>query len=425
MIESLKNGLWLTPSRLRAYPLLLLVMFGTALVILAATAHGNFDRFGRPLGPDFTEIWVAGLEAHDGHPAAAYDAAAHRDKQAEFFGETQDYYLWSYPPYFFGIAALFAFFPYILALLLWQASTLGLYLAAVWFSLKQSCPAAIRLSSSHVLIPALAFPAVFVNSAHGQNGFLTAALLAAGLLNLKNRPLMAGALFACLVYKPQFALMVPVALIAAAQWRAIISGAVTLGLLTLATLTAFGTEVWTQFPQAIRMSKSLVLEQGGAGYEKMQSLFAASRLLGASVNEAYILQGSLSIILVGAIAWLWHSSADQRLKGAALLASALLATPYSFDYDMAVLGPALALAVSYSLEKGFSPYEKTLLSCLWVSPLLVRPLATATSIPIGTWLIFMFLIMIILRARNEIIAAASTSLCPGYSPNRANPIFES
>jgi hypothetical protein len=283
----------------------------------------------------------------------------------------------------------------------------------------------MRLSPGQVLIPALAFPAVFVNLAHGQNGFLTAALLGAGLLNLKTRPLMAGAVFACLAYKPQFALMIPIALIAAAQWRAIMAGAVTLALLTLATLTAFGTDVWLRFPQAIRMSKSLVLEQGGAGYAKMQSLFAAARLLGASVNEAYVLQGSMLMILVCAIAWLWHSPADQRLKGAALLASALLATPYSFDYDMVTLGPALALAVSYGFEKGFRPYEKTLFVCLWVLPLLARPLAMAASIPTGACLIFMFFIAIVLRARHDNTASSRASLNPGNSPNQANPIFES
>jgi hypothetical protein len=418
MIESLKNGLWLTPTRLRVYPWLLLFMLGTAVLLLVATAHGHFDRFGRPLGPDFTEIWVAGIEVRDGHPALAYDAAAHREKQADMFGETQDYYLWSYPPYFFGVAALLAFFPYLLALLLWQAATLALYLAAVWASFKQGGTHPIHLSHRQVLIPALAFPAVFVNLTHGQNGFLTAAILAAGLLNLKTRPWMAGAIFACLAYKPQFAMMIPVALIASAEWRSIVAGAVTLALLTLATLAVFGTGVWEQFPQAIALSKSLVLEQGGAGYEKMQSLFAAARLLGASVDAAYVLQGSVLAILIGAIAWLWHSPADLRLKGAALLASALLATPYSFDYDMAVLGPALALAISYGLEKGFGPYEKTLFACVWIAPLLARPLATATSLPIGAGLIVAFFITIMLRANRDESTTASTSLCPGIAANQ-------
>jgi hypothetical protein len=173
------------------------------------------------------------------------------------------------------------------------------------------------------------------------------------------------------------------------------------------------------------MSKSLVLEQGGAGYEKMQSFFAASRLLGASVNEAYVLQGSMLIILVCALAWLWHSSADERLKSAALLASSLLAAPYSFDYDMVVLGPALALAACHSLEKGFRPGEKTLFACLWIAPLLARPLAMATSIPIAACLTFLFLMTIMLRARDEIIAVADASLHLKNAPNQSNPIFES
>ncbi len=131
MIESLKTGQWLTPARLRTYPILLLVMLGGALAFLIVTGSGNHDRFGRPLGPDFSEIWAAGQEVREGQPEKAYDIAAHKAKQAELFGPSADFYLWSYPPYFLGIAGLLACFPYIFALLIWQAATLSLYLAAI------------------------------------------------------------------------------------------------------------------------------------------------------------------------------------------------------------------------------------------------------------------------------------------------------
>ncbi len=45
------------------------------------------------------------------------------------------------------------------------------------------------------LLLALAFPAVLINVGHGQNGFLTAALLGGALVVLDRRPLFAGILF--------------------------------------------------------------------------------------------------------------------------------------------------------------------------------------------------------------------------------------
>src|SRR4029077_20364009 len=69
------------------------------------------------------------------------------------------------------------------------------------------------------LLLALAFPAVLINVGHGHNGFLTAALLGGGLVVLDRRPLPAGILFGLMAYKPQFGLMIPIALAAGGYWR--------------------------------------------------------------------------------------------------------------------------------------------------------------------------------------------------------------
>jgi len=404
MIASLKTGLWLTPDRLRIYPALLLALFSLALFLLAATAQHGVDRLGRPLGTDFTEVWAAGQEAREGQPENAYDLRAHQAKQEKLFGPSQGFYLWSYPPYFLSVAALLACFPYLTALLIWQAATLPLYLAAMAAILRPA-----GLTWTRTLISSLAFPAVFVNLEHGQNGFLTAALVAGGLLNLKTRPVAAGAIFACLAYKPQFAVMIPAVLIAGGYWRCILSGVLTLVLLTAAILAMFGTGVWLSFFAGIKLSENFVLEQGGAGFEKMQSVFAAARLLGAPNQGAYVLQAMAILVLLGSLVWLWRSDADFRLKSAALLAGTLLATPYSFDYDMVILAPALAMVFSHGCEKGFYPYEKSLFACVWLSPLIARPIATLINIPAGVLLTALFFFAIIHRAKNN-TASSSQSL---------------
>src|SRR4029079_13100508 len=94
---------------------------------------------------------------------------------------------------------------------------------------------------------ALAFPAVYINVTHGQNGFLTAGLMGLGLVSLRTHPGLACCLSALLAYKPQFCMLIPVALIAARQWRCIAAGGLTLAAMTAATLLAFGPQSWTAF----------------------------------------------------------------------------------------------------------------------------------------------------------------------------------
>ena len=71
----------------------------------------------------------------------------------------------------------------------------------------------------------LAAPAVFINAVGGQNGTWTAALFGGGLSLLERRPLLAGGLLGLLIYKPQLALLIPVALLAGRHWRAFAAAA--------------------------------------------------------------------------------------------------------------------------------------------------------------------------------------------------------
>src|SRR3984893_6397971 len=97
------------------------------------------------------------------------------------------------------------------------------------------------------LLLALAFPAVLINVGHGHNGFLTAALLGGGLVILDRRALIARFLVGLMAYKPQFGLMIPIALAAGGYWRTFAAAAVTAVLLTLVTTLAFGVQVWHAF----------------------------------------------------------------------------------------------------------------------------------------------------------------------------------
>ena len=248
------------------------------------------------------------------------------------------------------------------------------------------------------LLLALAFPAVLINVGHGQNGFLTAALLAGALIALDRRPLLAGILFGLLVYKPQYGLLLPIVLAASGRWKCFAAAAATVALMTVATTLVFGAAVWHAFLASTEFTRSVVLEQGNTGWYKIQSVFAWARMWGAPVPLAYALQGATIVTLGAALAWLWRSTASYPLKAAALCLATILATPYSFDYDMMVLAPAIAWLAVDGLERGFGPWEKTALAALWLAPLLARSIAHLSLVPLGVPAMLTAFVLILRRS---------------------------
>lgn len=378
MWESIRSGAWLDGQRLRVYPALFLFLTAGAVVAVLSTAQGRFDLNGHPLGADFSQVWTAGAEVLRGRPEAPFDIERHIAAQRAEFGPQSDVYGWHYPPFFLAPAAALALLPYLRALAVWQIATFALSLCAILAILRRS-----GLPAWRIAVAASAFPATLVNLGHGQNGFLTAALLGFGFVALQRRPLLAGVCFGLLAYKPQFAIVLPLALAAGGHWRTILAAAATVAAMTLASALAFGPQVWLAFAQSLAFTRHAVVEQGAAGFEKIQSVFAAVRLLGGDVGVAYAVQTAATTLALIALALLWRSRTDERLKAAATIVATLLATPYCLDYDMAALAPAMALLVSRGLERGFAPFEKTTLAAAFLAPLVARPIAATAAIPLG------------------------------------------
>ncbi|MBU3886901.1 glycosyltransferase family 87 protein [Methylosinus sp. KRF6] len=402
MWEKLRSGDWLDEERLRVYPAMLLLLAIGCIAAVLMTANGRFDVNSHPLGTDFSQVWVAGLETLRDHPEAPFDLERHIAAQRAEFGADSDVFGWHYPPYFLAPAAALAHLPYLEALALWQMATLALYLVAL-IALMRCAATSVegwRVEGWRVALLALAFPAVLVNLGHGQNGFLTAALLGFGFLALERHPALAGLAFALLAYKPQFALALPVALMVGGHWRALAFAAAALAVITLASLSLFGAESWVAFAQNLDVTRDLVVERGAAGFAKIQSVFAAARLLGADISTAYAAQTLVTATTLAALVWLWRSKADDRAKAAGAIVATFLTTPYCLDYDMTALAPAFALLASLGLERGFGPYMKSALAAAFVIPLAARPIATALSLPLGAITLATLFALIVSNARD-------------------------
>ena len=332
---------------------------------------------------------------------APFDPPQQFAREQAIFGEATQFYGWHYPPFFLFVAAALAWMPYGVALAVWQAVTLALYvltIGAIVASILPPKAAEQQVATRLWLLLALAFPAVLINIGHGQNGFLTAALLGGALVVLDRRPIVAGILFGLLVYKPQYGLLIPLVLAVSGRWKCFASAAVTVALLTLATTLVFGTGVWHAFLASTEFTRTVVLEQGNTGWYKIQSVFAWARMWGAPIPLAYALQGAVTLGIGAALVWLWRSAAPYPLKAAALCLATILATPYSFDYDMMVLAPAIAFIAVDGFTRNFGPWEKTLLAALWLVPLVARSLAQISLIPLGVPAMLAIFVLILQRS---------------------------
>jgi len=409
--ETLRSGDWLTRERIRLVALAVLVAAALGATFLIVTSNGLNDRFGRPLGTDFSDVYTAGTYVLDGEATAPFNPPRQFAGEQAIFGQRAQFYGWHYPPYFLGPAALFATMPYPLALAVWQGVTLVLYLLVIRGILFSSAapgragqppsPLSGAGKGSMWLLLALAYPAVFINLGHGQNGFLTAALLGAALWQLDRRPWLAGLLIGLMVYKPQFGVLIPVVLIASGRWRTFAAAALTVVALTLIVTFVFGPDVWTAFLASTKFTRTVVLQQGGTGWQKIQSVFSVVRMWGGSVPLAYALQTMVTVAVAGALAWLWRSRASFAFKAAALAIGTILATPYCLDYDLMVVAPAIAFLTRDGLERGFDPWAKTLLAAVWFVPLITRSVAGATLIPLGVPTLLIAFAFVLHRAMTE------------------------
>lgn len=336
----------------RRQRLLHLCVFGIVVAyasLFAATFSMGIwlvDKEGAPIAADFVAFWAAGKLALSGHASDAYDWVIHKQVAISNGIEAKDaasYFSFQYPPTFLLLTPLMALLSYPIAMFLWSAVGLPLYLGAI----------RLIVGGWHATLAALAWPAVFWNIVVGQTGFLTAALLGAGIALIDRRPALAGILFGLLTYKPQFGLLIPVALIAGGRWRVVVWAALSCLALAAASVGAFGPGAWTAFFDSINRINEAILTSGSTDFRKLQSLYGYLRAQGFDAATAWTAHAALIAVLAIGVAWIWRSDRSFDLKAAALAVATILASPYAFIYDFVTL----AIPLAFLGRAGFSNRE--------------------------------------------------------------------
>jgi alpha-1,2-mannosyltransferase len=387
ILEIFRDAGWLTPKRAAIACLALLVIEIAIAIALIASSHDGVDFAGKPLGTDFISFWTASKLALAGQPAAVYDFAAHRAQQLALFPHLIGYAAFFYPPIFLLICLPLAVLPYLLSLAVW----LGLTGVAYWRVFRA------WLGDHVATLSFFAFPAVFLNLIHGQNGLLSAALLGGGALMLDSRPFIAGACLGALVYKPHLAIVIPIALIAARRWRSLGAFAMTAAGLGLSSLALFGAATWTAFFKSASVAQT-ALERNWVGNDKMQSVFGAVRLLHGGLVAAYGLQIIAALVVFCGLFLLHRRSFRSSAEGPAMAAAALLVTPFLLDYDLILLAVPLAWILREGRRTGFLPWEKMVGLAGFALPVISLPVARLAYAPLGPIVCVGIFVLVLRRA---------------------------
>ncbi len=356
-------------------------MYLLVAVIAGLHTHNRVGLGGAPLFYDFSVFHQAGTLANSGHAGDAYDddkmIAALR---AAFPGSTLRL-PWNYPPTFLLMLMPLAALPYVVAWLIWSCA---LYIIYVLMARR------LVRDQYRVWVLLLA-PGIAVNLFFGQNGILSVVLLGGGVFLLRSRPVLAGVLLGLMAYKPQLALLAPVALLAGREWRGLIAAVVSEAALILLSVVVFGVDPWISFLKKL-LHPDAVVSSSTSGWRTVPSVATFAKTLGASPSVADLCHWTIAVLGTAAAAWVWWKIKDGALRAAVLAAATLLVTPYLRAYDLALLVLPMAFLLS---RAQIGPIKVAAILAAWLAPAVL--MFMSPSIQFGPVVSVLLLATLLLR----------------------------
>ncbi|RZK03998.1 MAG: DUF2029 domain-containing protein [Novosphingobium sp.] len=302
---------------------------------------------------DFDAFYIAGTMAAHGEANETYQAAEMLAAQQAITND-QLLFPWTYPPPYMLFVAGLAQLPIGLAYMLFVTGSLLFYFAVLR-----------RIAGDHLpgtLIAVL--PAVLLTVRTGQNGFLTAGLIGVFLLAFPAGRAGAGLPLGLMCIKPHLAAGIALLALIGRRWSTMaVAAGVVIAAGAAATL-AFSPGVWGAFLGGVREAGDFL----AAGYYqlfRMSSVYACVRSLGAPASLAIVLHGLGALIAIGLFLRLWHGGGEPRVVAAAACAMSLFVSPYNYDYDLTILGLAIAFVLPAVIARARSSELTGLLLLSW------------------------------------------------------------
>jgi alpha-1,2-mannosyltransferase len=360
------------------------MLVACAFVLFALDLAGIDRPAGsKPPAKDFIAFWAAARLALYGQTQALYNNAIIEAFERAHVEMAPGYYAFYYPPPFLLACLPLGLLPYVWAMAVFLAGQAVL----LWAAVRRTLP------DRWAVLPILAFPGFLMNVFSGQNGGLTASCFAGAMVFLETHPLVAGACLGALVYKPQMALAVPVALLAARRVRTAAAACATAAAFCVVSFLALGAAPWRGFLSNAGAARG-DLEHLRDKLYMMQSFYADLRLGGGSLAAGYAGQAMVAAAALFLLAQVCRRRAGAGPEMAALAAAALLVTPFLYDYDLVVLAAPLAWLAAVGARSGFRAGEAALAVLLYLLPLTNIVVRHHIGVPLGPPFILCLLLMI-------------------------------
>lgn len=314
---------------------------------------------GAPIGRDFGNFWIAGLLAIQGKLALLIDFEGYNELLFQFFHYNPRGFVFSYPPHILLFLAPFGALPHPLSVVLWSAGNLWLIARAA------------RLLSDEPGLPWLAMlsPAALIMVAIGHFGGALAFLAIFILTRASARPILAGCCLALMTVKPQFAASMALFLLLVGQWRVLVTGAVATAALVGLSVVAFGTEPWIGFFEWTLPFHAQLLSHFQVGaFRTAMSVYTAARMEGLGDGVANLLHFAVTVQVFAAAVLLFVRRGPSPCTVTLALFAVLLILPYFQQYDLAIVAPALTVAL-FASSSGERPFLSAApASVLWLAP---------------------------------------------------------
>jgi alpha-1,2-mannosyltransferase len=275
---------------------------------------------------------------------------------------------WLYPPTFLLLLIPFGLLSFAISYAAFLLVTLAFLLVTIWCCVERGYRRWLHFFSL------LFAPAVSFAVGSGQNAFLTSALLVGGFGLLSRRPAVAAALLGILTYKPQLWLMVPIALVAARQWRALLSTIAAASALGFLSLAVFGIKPWCVWG-GLMINPPTEVYQNWLQWGRLhgESVYTNLALLGAPPLFANAGQTAALLLAAGCVWWSFRQPIPGDLRLVVLLAATVLAAPHVSNYDTVLLVVAATSLFAVALSDGFRRGELIVPMLVWMIQLFNPP----------------------------------------------------
>lgn len=347
------------------------------VLVTSVGVRGLVNANGNVVGEDFAQIWLGGRLAIEGRIHEIFSPELFRAAARAAFEAPNVPAIFSYPPTTLLPAVALALLPYPVALGLWSALQAGLFTTALLLATRGF------LSTPVAVFVALASPSLALTLPWGQFGSIVAALMTLGILLVDRRQLLSGVLLGLIAVKPQFGVLVPVALLAGRHWRAFLAAGASMTALVVLSLLLVGLRGWEDFV-SIALPAQIAITSDPANYVPIaHSIRDRLILMGVEPPAARAAQIATAMLALVAVAYAFWRDLAPAHRLFVLAAATMAALPYVAVYDQAIVAIAALALVAHARQDALT---LGILVFLWASPIVDLWLTMGAQPQIGPFI---------------------------------------